>query len=269
MTKESMCLRSTIAPNAFSASTGPAVWFSGSVVGWAFPARLGCTGPCLRRPSVLAFNVNHSAGAKKEKTEEATPTPDAPAQKRAAKKAAEPVVETPKAPTQPETKEGHKMYKLGFVFPRPRENPERMFTKIKAQMYHVLGGNTTMVEMPIHVDDCEQTVWESLYYKNLNRGPPPLVSVHVSPFVWDDHVSECTAKYEKMKELFKEVDRLAEVNLDTKVQFLLPVPTNGDKYVGLTLLSCDTHVTNQFTRLRWGSPRCGPKVGSASAGCFR
>lgn len=123
--------------------------------------------------------------------------------------------------TQPEVN-GHKVFKLAFVFPKPRENPQKMFARIKGPVYYALGGSKTVVEMAEQVDEVEQVVWEAAYKTaTTRRAPPPLVAVRVSPFVWEDPV-QSAAKYDKVKDLFKDIERIAEVNLDTKTAFSLP-----------------------------------------------
>ena len=88
--------------------------------------------------------------------------------------------------------------------------------------------------MQAQVEEYEQTVWEAAYKGS--RVSPALYAVRVMPFVWEDPVTSA-GKYDKIKALFSELDRVAEVNMDMKCAFLLPdfggkqsPKPAGDKY---------------------------------------
>lgn len=116
------------------------------------------------------------------------------------------------------------MFKLAFVFPKPREGgPAAFFTRIKPAMFHILGGKGTAVEMPPNCDDTEMSVWEASFPARQGRGSPPLLSIRVMPLRWEDPV-DGAAKLEKLRVLFAGMDRVAEVDLDTKAWFDPPYP---------------------------------------------
>lgn len=85
-------------------------------------------------------------------------------------------------------------------------------------MYYIIGGNA-VVDMPQHVEDLETSVWEAQFPGRQGRAPPPLSSVRITPVPWDDPVAGM-AKFEKLRLLFKDIDRLAVVNMNEKTAFL-------------------------------------------------
>lgn len=99
--------------------------------------------------------------------------------------------------------------------------PTQFFTRVKGAAFHVVGGNA-IVEMPLQVDDAETAVWQAAFQRNSARDAPPLLAVHVSPFSLADPV-DALAKLGKLRALFEDVQRVAEVNLDTKAAFVPPV----------------------------------------------
>eukprot|EP00993_Chasmostoma_nieuportense_P000060 NODE_1055_length_1684_cov_302.096981_g991_i0.p1 GENE.NODE_1055_length_1684_cov_302.096981_g991_i0~~NODE_1055_length_1684_cov_302.096981_g991_i0.p1 ORF type:complete len:521 (+),score=63.69 NODE_1055_length_1684_cov_302.096981_g991_i0:51-1613(+) len=180
--------------------------------------------------SVQPLNGNGSATTKKMNTKNQAPEPAKPPPKSVKpspkmspqaspahpKGSGSSITPKPKAKEQPAVPapKGKHSYHVAFIFPSFRDSRE-FFAMKKPAIFYILGGDVS-VEMA-QTEEYENALWSSVNPRQ--RGN--LLAFRIKPFIFDDPV-ESLSRFNKLREIFKDVERVVEMDLETRDVLRLP-----------------------------------------------